>query len=236
VADPAEELKRAAAVRAARWIADGMAVGLGTGSTVRYLLEEIAAQRSRGVWGSIVGIPTSRATESRARELGIPLATLAERPELDLTIDGADEVDPELNLVKGLGGALLREKIVASVSRRLVIVVDASKCVDRLGTRAPLPVEVDPFGAAAQERFLAGLGGEPSLRRGPDGEAFVTDGGNLILDCRFADGIPDPAGLERRLDGRPGVLENGLFLGMASAVVVAAAGGIEVRSRGSEGE
>ncbi|HEX5726882.1 MAG TPA: ribose-5-phosphate isomerase RpiA [Longimicrobiaceae bacterium] len=227
----AEALKRAAAERAAEWIRDGMALGLGTGSTVRHLLDVIAERRAGGEWSGVVGVPTSRDTEERARALGIPLATLAERPELDLTIDGADEVDPALRLIKGLGGALLREKIVASVSRTLVIVADASKVVERLGTKAPLPVEVDPFGAAVQPAFLRGLGAEPVLRRRPDGGPVVTDGGNHVFDCRFASGIADPEALEARLALRPGVLECGLFLGMATAAVIAGAEGVEVRHR-----
>ena len=227
----AESLKRRAAERAAEWIRDGMTVGLGTGSTVRHLLDHLAERRAAGEWGSIVGVPTSEQTAARARELGIPLRTLDEAPEVDLTIDGADEVDPELRLIKGLGGALLREKIVAVASRRLVIIVDESKVVAKLGTRSPLPVEVDPFGARVQPPFLRSLGAEPTLRPGPGGSPLVTDGGNLIFDCRFAGGIDDPEDLEARLDGRVGVMENGLFLGLASAVVVAGSGGVRVVER-----
>lgn len=227
----AESLKRRAAERAAEWIRDGMTVGLGTGSTVRHLLDHLAERRAVGEWGSIVGVPTSEQTAARARELGIPLRTLDEAPGVDLTIDGADEVDPELRLIKGLGGALLREKIVAVASRRLVIIVDESKVVAKLGTRSPLPVEVDPFGAAIQLPFLRSLGADPTLRPGPGGDPFVTDGGNLILDCRFPGGIDDPEELEARLDGRVGVMENGLFLGLASAVVVAGSGGVRVMER-----
>lgn len=227
----AESLKRRAAERAAEWIRDGMTVGLGTGSTVRHLLDHLAERRAAGEWGSIVGVPTSEQTAARARELGIPLRTLDEAPEVDLTIDGADEVDPELRLIKGLGGALLREKIVAVASRRLVIIVDESKVVPRLGTRSPLPVEVDPFGAAVQPPFLRSLGAEPTLRPGPGGGPLVTDGGNLIFDCRFFRGIDDPEGVEAALDHRVGVMENGLFLGLASAVVVAGSGGVRVMER-----
>jgi ribose 5-phosphate isomerase A len=223
----AEALKRAAAERAAEWIRDGMTVGLGTGSTVRHLLDVIAERRAGGEWGAVVGVPTSRDTEERCLRLGIPLATLAERPHLDLTIDGADEVDPALRLIKGLGGALLREKVVASVSEVLVIVADESKVVPRLGTRAPLPVEVDPFAAPAVERFLRWIGGEPALRR-KEGEPFVSDGGHHILDCRFPDGIAEPEALEATLARRPGVLETGLFLGMAAAAVIAGERGVEV--------
>ena len=226
----AEALKRAAAERAAEWIRDGMTLGLGTGSTVRHLLDVIAERRAAGEWGGIVGIPTSLDTERRATALGIPLATLEQRPRVDLTIDGADEVDPALRLIKGLGGALLREKIVAAASAALVIVADESKVVKRLGTRAPLPVEVDPFGAATQPAFLRSLGADPVLRV-REGEPVVTDGGNRIFDCRFPAGIADPERLEARLALRPGVLESGLFLGMATAAVIAGADGVRVMER-----
>jgi ribose 5-phosphate isomerase A len=223
-----EALKRAAAERAAEWIRDGMTLGLGTGSTVRHLLDVIAERRAGGEWRGVVGVPTSVDTERRATRLGIPLATLAERPRIDLTIDGADEVDPELRLIKGLGGALLREKIVAAASASLVIVADATKVVSRLGTKAPLPVEVDPFGEPIQPGFLRSLGAEPVLRRRADGAPLVTDGGNHIFDCRFADGIGDAEALEARLALRPGIIETGLFLGLATAAVIAREGGVEV--------
>jgi ribose 5-phosphate isomerase A len=230
-----EALKRAAAVRAAEWIRDGMTVGLGTGSTVRHLLDHIAERRAAGEWRNVVGVPTSEDTARRARELGIPLATLEERPRMDLTIDGADEVDPQLRLIKGLGGALLREKVVAAVSDQLVIVADDSKRVQRLGTRSPLPVEVDPFSAPVQPAFFRALGAEPTLRRRADGEPLVTDGGHLVFDCRFASGIGDAERLEVQLNNRPGVVENGLFLGMAAAVVLAGESGIEVLGRAPAG-
>lgn len=228
-----EALKRAAAVRAAEWIRDGMTVGLGTGSTVRHLLDHIAGRRAAGEWHGVVGVPTSEDTARRARALGIPLATLEERPRMDLTIDGADEVDPRLRLIKGLGGALLREKVVAVVSDVLVIVADESKRVERLGTKAPLPVEVDPFSAAIQPDFFRSLGAEPALRRREGGEPLVTDGGHLVFDLRFPGGIDDPERLEVLLNNRPGVVENGLFLGMASAAVLAGPGGIEVLEGGA---
>jgi ribose 5-phosphate isomerase A len=227
----AEALKRAAAERAAEWIEDRMTLGLGTGSTVRHLLDVIAERRAGGAWGGVVGIPTSEDTAARARGLGIPLASLDERPEVDLTVDGADEVDPELRLIKGLGAALLREKIVAAASRVLVIVADESKVVRRLGTRSPLPVEVDPFGASTHPPFLRSLGCEPVLRL-KNGEVVVTDGGNRIFDCRFPEGIADPEALEARLALRPGVVESGLFLGMASAAVIAGAEEVRVIERG----
>jgi ribose 5-phosphate isomerase A len=226
----AEALKRRAAERAAEWIQEGMVLGLGTGSTVRHLLDVIAERRSGGDWQRIVGVPTSEDTHRRATALGIPLASLAEQPRIDLTIDGADEVGPGLRLIKGLGGALLREKVVASVSAAMVVVADDSKLVERLGTRAPLPVEVDPFAMAAVEPFLRELGAQPVLRLG-DGQPLVTDGGHLIYDCRFAEGIADAEGLERSLKSRPGVLETGLFLGMATAAVIAAAEGVRVIER-----
>jgi ribose 5-phosphate isomerase A len=231
-----EELKREAARFATRWIRDGMVLGLGTGSTVSHLLTEIARQRAEGEWREVVGVPTSEATAARARELGIPLVSLGDRPRVDLTIDGADEVDPQLRLIKGLGGALLREKVVAAASREVVIIVDRSKRVERLGTLAPLPVEVDPFAAPALPGFLRSLGAEPRLRVDSAGAPVLTDGGHQIFDCRFASGINDPEGLEMSLNNRPGVLENGLFLNMADRVVFAGEGGIQVVSRGAEGE
>jgi ribose 5-phosphate isomerase A len=230
----AEALKRAAAERAAEWIRDGMTVGLGTGSTVRHLLDVIAERRAAGEWSGIVGVPTSEDTAERSRRLGIPLATLQERPRIDVTIDGADEIDPRLRLIKGLGAALLREKVVASVSDRLVIVADDSKLVRRLGTKAPVPVEVDPFAAGVLPGFFRSLGAEPELRR-RDGQVVVTDGGHWIFDCRFPDGIDDPEGLEVSLNNRSGVVENGLFLGMASAAVVAGADGVRVVTPGDGG-
>ncbi len=226
--ETAESYKRAAAERAAGWIEDGMSLGLGTGSTVRHLLEHIAARREAGEWRGLVGVPTSEDTARRAHALGIPLASLEERTRLDLTLDGADEVDPKLRLIKGLGGALLREKIVAVASSVLVVMVDDSKKVSRLGTRAPLPVEVDPFSAAIQPAYLRALGADPVLRCRSDGTPLVTDGGNHIFDCHFPEGIVDPEALEAALNRRPGILENGLFLGMASAVVVAGADGVSV--------
>ncbi|HEX9936670.1 MAG TPA: ribose-5-phosphate isomerase RpiA [Longimicrobium sp.] len=230
----AEALKRRAAERAAEWIRDGITLGLGTGSTVRHLLDVIAEHRARGEWLGVVGVPTSVDTEQRAGALGIPLATLAERPRMDVTFVGADEVDPGLRLIKGLGGALLREKIVAAVSAELVIVADESKVVEVLGTKAPLPVEVDRFGEPVQPAFLRSLGCEPALRM-KEGAPLVTDGGNHVFDCRFPDGIADPEAVERALALRPGIVESGLFLGMATAAVIAGASGVRVMRRGEGG-
>jgi ribose 5-phosphate isomerase A len=227
----AEELKRAAAERAVALVEDGMKLGLGTGSTARHVLQLIATRRNRGELAGISGVPTSRATENLARELGIPLTTLDENPHLDLAIDGADEVDQDLNLIKGLGGALLWEKIVASAADRLVIVCDESKLVERLGDRAPLPVEVVPFAHRVHMPFIEELGGKPKLREKEAGVPFVSDGGHYIIDCEFEDGIADPWRLEAELKHRAGIVDTGLFLDMAESVVVAAAGGINVLAR-----
>ncbi len=220
-------LKREAGEAAAELVVDDMVVGLGTGSTVRHTIERLGERVAGGL--RISGVPTSSATESLALEVGIPLTSLGKQSSLDLTIDGADEVDPELNLIKGLGGALVREKIVASASRRLVIVVDESKLVERLGTKSPLPVEVMTFGSGATRARLAGLGCEPAWRMAGD-EPFVSDNGNHILDCRF-DGIDDPAALEARVNNQPGVVENGLFVGMADSVYVGSRQGIRILRR-----
>jgi len=222
------EWKRAAAVEAVAMIEDGMVLGLGTGSTVNHLLAAIAERRKRGELRRICGIPTSRATRDLAVELGIPLTDFTRHHVLDLALDGADEFDPRLDLIKGLGGALLREKIVATAARRFVVLADDSKRVQRLGTRSPLPVEVDPFGVALQERFLATLGAEPRLRIRVDGTAAPTDGGNMIFDCHFPDGISDAHDLAARLDHRTGIFEHGLFLGMTEAVIVAGGDGVRV--------
>jgi ribose 5-phosphate isomerase A len=235
--DPAaierDRLKRAAAVRALDEVADGMVLGLGTGSTAAFFVEALAARVKAGL--RIVGIPTSERTAAQARALGIPLATFAEHRELDLTIDGADEVEKgSLDLIKGLGGALLREKIVAAASARLVIVVDAEKLVDRLGEHTPVPVEVARFGWQATAAALAKLGCVPARRGAAGDEPYLTDGGNYIIDCRFGP-IADPALLERRLAMTVGAVESGLFVGRCSAVVVGAAGGVELLTPAARG-
>jgi ribose 5-phosphate isomerase A len=227
-----DDLKRKAADRAVELVEPGMKLGLGTGSTARYVLEALARRREGGEVDGIIGVPTSSDTRDYARQLGIPLATLDEEPHLDLTLDGADEVDPRLDLIKGLGGALLWEKIVASASDRLVIVVDESKQVEQLGTRSPLPVEVIPFGWRTLMSPLGGMGAECSLRETAAGEPFVTDGGHYILDCGFPEGIGDTGEVEARLRSMPAVVESGLFLGMADAVVIAGSGGTRIVRRG----
>jgi ribose 5-phosphate isomerase A len=228
-----DDLKRQAAAKALEFVRPGMRLGLGTGSTAKHFVD-LLAERVRGGL-NIVGVPTSEATRAQAERLGVPLTTLDETPELDLTVDGADEFDPALQLIKGGGGALLREKIVASASGRMIVITDSSKRVERLG-RFPLPVEVAPFGLEATRRAVAaalhsaGCPGEMDLRKGADGAPFVTDGGHYILDCRLG-AIPDAERLAEQLLRVPGVMENGLFLGLADAIIVAAEGGIEILGR-----
>ncbi|MGW8266272.1 MAG: ribose 5-phosphate isomerase A [Longimicrobiales bacterium] len=216
----AERGKEAAGIRAAEAVQPGMVLGLGTGSTVAYFLEALGRRVAAGELPGIIGVPTSRRTESIARSLAIPLTTLEEAKSLDLTVDGADEVAPNFDLIKGLGGALLREKMVAQATRHLVVIVDERKVVGRLGTRSPVPVEVATFGWKSHLPFLEELGARTSLREDPSGQPYRTDNGNLILDCRFPDGIPDPRALDRALADRAGVLESGLFLGLAREVWV----------------
>ena len=228
----AEELKRSVAIAGAELVESGMVLGLGTGSTVNYLVDAIG-RRVRDEGLDLFGVPTSEGTRECAAQAGIPLTGLEDHPQLDLTLDGADEVDPELRLIKGHGGALLREKIVATASRSLVILVDESKLVDRLGHRFAVPVEVIPFGRCVVENELRKIGATPTLRRDPDtGQPFVTDSGQWILDCDF-DGVPDPAGLESKINDIPGVIENGLFVGIVDTVLVGRPGGVETFQAGS---
>ena len=211
--------KRAAAEAAASLVEDGMVVGLGTGSTARFAIEALIRRVRQGL--HIVGIATSERSAAQARAGGIKLTSFAEHRRVDITIDGADEIARgSLNLIKGLGGALLREKIVAAASDRLVIVADARKLVDRLGGTATLPVEVVEFGWETTAERLDRLGGNPALRPGEAGQPFRTDGGNLILDCGFGP-IDDPAALDRALGQTIGVVETGLFVGMAGMALVA---------------
>jgi len=219
------QLKQQAAERAVEFVASGMVVGLGHGSTAAFAVRRIAQLLHTGRLQDIVGVPCSTQVAEEARRLGIPLTTLDQHPVVDLTIDGADEVDPALNLIKGGGGALLREKIVAQASRREIIVVDESKLSPALGTCWPVPVEVIPFGYRSQVAYLESLGAEITLRRGDDGLPFKTDQGNLILDCRFGP-ILQPVRLAARMDGRAGIVGHGLFLGLATDVVVAGEQGI----------
>jgi len=219
-----DRLKQAAAEAAAALVEDGMIVGLGTGSTATFAIAHLGERVRGGL--RIKAIATSERSASQAQGLGIPLTDFGEHQHIDLTIDGADEVERgPLNLIKGLGGALLREKIVASASRRLVIIVDGAKLVDRLGTASPVPVEAVQFGWQATERRLAALGAKVTRRSGADGKPFITDGGNFTLDCAFGP-IADPSALEQRIRAIVGVIECGLFIGLASEVVVAEASGI----------
>ena len=221
-----DQLKRAAALRAIEEVEDGMVVGLGTGSTAGFVVEGLAARLADGL--RLVGIPTSERTAAHARRLGIPIATFAEHQRLDLTIDGADEVQLDtLDLIKGLGGALLREKIVAAASDRLVIVVDQEKLVERLGEHTPVPVEVTQFGWQATAVALARLGCVPERRYLAGEQPYVTDGGNYILDCRFGP-LADPAAIERQIAMTVGTVESGLFVGRTSIAVVASMTGVEV--------
>jgi ribose 5-phosphate isomerase A len=225
------DLKQHAAAHAVQQVSSGMKLGLGSGTTVQYVLHALAERLNDGSLRDIVGVPTSEETARQAAHLGIPLATLEECPRLDLTIDGADEVDPDLNLIKGLGGALFREKIVALASERVLIVVDASKDTDCLGKRAPLPVEVLPFGWNLHLSLLESLGSAPELRKQADDSPYCTDNGNYIIHCAFLDGILDPYALAEALDTQTGIVEHGLFLGIASEVVIATPEGVKVRSR-----
>jgi ribose 5-phosphate isomerase A len=228
-----DALKRAAAGRALEYVRPGMRLGLGTGSTAAHFVELLAAKTAEGL--DVIGIPTSEATRTQAEQLGIPLATLDDLAILDLTVDGADEIDHELNLIKGGGGALLREKIVANASREMIVIADEGKFVDRLG-RFPLPIEVVDFGLAATSRALekaiaaSGCTGALRLRRKADGHVFVTDQGHLILDAGLG-AIADPGLLARHLADVPGVVEHGLFIGLARRAILAGPSGVRVVER-----
>ncbi len=218
--------KKAAAEEAVKLVRDGMIVGLGTGSTANHAIEGLGRRVGEGL--RIQGVATSKFTEQLARKVGISITTLEEVGEIDLTIDGADEVDRSFNLIKGMGGALLREKIVAFASKQEVIIVDDSKLVEVLGKKSPLPVEVVPFGHTKTRDALESLGCKASLKGGS--APFLTDNGNLIYECRF-EGIEDAEMLEAEIDLIPGVVESGLFIDLATTVVVASAKGVEVRSK-----
>jgi ribose 5-phosphate isomerase A len=223
-----ERQKREAAIRAAELVMPGMVLGLGSGSTAELVVDALAARVARGL--RIVGIPTSRRTEARARQLGLALTDFGAHRRIDLTLDGADEVERgTLNLIKGRGGALLREKIVAAASARMIAIVDETKLVDRLGTHVPLPVEIIPFGWQVTLERLAASGATPTLRRIGD-EPFLTDSGNYVADCAFP-AITDPVGLQAQLASIIGVVESGLFIGLAHAVIVGTGTGVEILER-----
>lgn len=224
-----EPLKQEAAIRAVALVRSGMRVGLGTGSTARYAIEELGRKLRDGELTDIVGVPTSDASETLAREHGVPLADLGTL-ELDLAIDGADEIAPNLDLIKGLGGALTREKLVELRARELIIIADHTKLVEELGEKAPVPVEVVRFGIESTLQRIEALGATGALReRG--GAPFVTDNGNFIYDAHFEGGMSDPEELERVLKLTPGVVETGLFLGMATRAFVASPDGVQELTR-----
>lgn len=222
--------KQAAAEAAVKLVENGMVVGLGHGSTVQFALEALAARLQAGELRDITGIPCSQHTEAEATRLGIPLGKIEDYASIDLTLDGADEVDPALNLIKGGGGALLREKIVAQISQREVIMVDEGKLSDALGRNFALPVEVLPFAIRQAQDFITRLGAEPLLRQ-RDGQPVLSDQGNYLLDCSFGP-IDDAHTLARQLEGRAGIVEHGLFLEMTTDLFVAGADGVRHRRRG----
>lgn len=223
-------LKQEAARHALDLVRDGMVLGLGTGSTSAFFINGLAEMIAEEKLKDISAVPTSEATATRLRKLGVPLTTLAEHTQLDLAVDGADEVDPKLNLIKGLGRALLREKMVEVHAERLVIIVDESKIVHRLG-RGPLPVEVTPFEAQAQVLWLESLGCRAELWHEDDGSVVVTDNCNNLVRCWFEDGIADAYALARILADRPGIIEHGLFLDMAEQVIIAGMDGVRILER-----
>ena len=222
--------KQRAAEAALAYVRSDSVIGLGSGSTSEIFIHVLAQALREGKLRNVRGVPTSNRVRQLAQELEIPLTDLATSPQLDVTIDGADEVTEKLDLIKGLGGALLREKVVAQNSRQLIIMVDSSKRVDVLGEKGPLPVEVAQFSHEAQERFLRALGAAVKMRINEDGSPFVTDNGNYIYHCKFPR-IPDPEVLDLALSRRAGVVESGLFLGMASVVLVGDETGVKTLKR-----
>lgn len=233
--------KYEAAARALAEVRDGMVLGLGSGSTSAAFVDLLGEAVRQGSLHAVCGVPTSEKTASQARSLGIELITLPQAPRIDLAVDGADEVDSQLQLIKGLGKALLREKMVEIHAARLLIIVDESKLSPRLGTLSPLPVEITPFAWEKTVGWLAGLegmeaGGQAELWRADDGSPFVTDNGNYLARCWFGAGIVHPHRLARALAERPGVVEHGLFLDMASTVIIAGAGGIRILERKGQSE
>jgi ribose 5-phosphate isomerase A len=228
-----DDQKRAAAARAVEFVTPGMRLGLGTGSTAKHFVDLIGERVRSGL--DVIAVPTSEATRAQALACGIKLTTLDETPELDLTVDGADEIAPDMSLIKGGGGALLREKIVAAASARMLVIADESKCVAALGA-FPLPIEVTPFGFLATlraiDKTIAGLqrSGPLNLRMGKDGHAFVTDGGHWIIDAQLGR-IDDPAALAHALTDIPGVMEHGLFVGMAETAIIGGPDGFRMIER-----
>ena len=225
--DKSASLKKRAAESAVDYVKSGMRLGLGTGSTVRFALEAISQRLKTGVLQDIVGVATSLQTERIAGELSIPLTTLVETPQLDLAIDGADEVDPGLNLIKGGGGALLREKVVAQASETFLVIVDEQKLSPQLGTNWAVPIEIMPFALGHVQRVLSEMGADPKIREGSDRQPMMTDQQNLIIDADFKT-IADPKALSDALDRIAGIMEHGLFVNMATSVLCASAKGVKV--------
>ena len=224
-------LKRQAAEKALDFIKDGMVIGLGSGSTTRIFVDLLGRKIQSGEFENIIGVPTSSTTAAQSRAVGIPLTSLKVHPVLDLAVDGADEVDPDLNLIKGMGGALLREKIVEISSNIFLVIVDESKIVTRLGIKSPLPVEIVQFEADATLRWLNSLGCEAVLNCHDNGNPIVTDNNNFIAHCYFSEGIDNVYNLASILSERPGVIEHGLFLDMADKVIVAGIMGVTILER-----
>lgn len=228
-----EDLKKEAGEKAADYVESGMVVGLGTGSTAVHAVRKIGQLLQNGRLHNIVGIPTSEATRQEAERLAIPLTTFDENPVVDITIDGADEIAPNFDLIKGLGAALLREKIVAAASKQMIVVSDDRKLVDKLGTRAPVPVEVIPFARQPVETFLKSLGARPVLRLDwkTKQDIVITDENNIILDCWFDGGLDNPREMGKAIRSQPGVVEHGLFFNLATRAIIAAADGIQILER-----
>ena len=226
--DPSKQKARAAD-HAAAYVHSGMVIGLGTGATATLFVRRLAERIAQGDLTNVVGIPTSTQIEAEAKRLNFPLSTLEDHPQIDLTVDGADEVDPQLNLIKGGGGALLREKIVAQASKREVIVVDEAKLSPVLGTQWHVPIEVIPFGWRTQVAYLTEIGGNVVLRQGKEGQPFITDQGNYILDTHFGL-IADPVSLATTLKQRVGIVEHGLFVNLAHEVIIGTDDGVRILS------
>jgi ribose 5-phosphate isomerase A len=227
-----DKLKQQAGEQAAGFVKSGMVVGLGTGSTAVHAVRAIGQMLADGRLRDIVGIPTSEATRQEAERAGIPLTTFDQHPIIDLTIDGADEIAHNLDLIKGLGAALLREKIVAAASRQMIVVGDQRKLVEKLGTRAPVPVELIPFARQPVAAYLETLGARPVLRLDEQtGQPILTDEGNILLDCWFDGGLDEPAAMGQAIRSQPGVVEHGLFFNLATMAIVAAPEGIQIYKR-----
>ena len=229
-----ERLKQQAGEMAATYVESGMVVGLGTGSTAVFAVRAIGQMLQDGRLHNVIGIPTSEETRREAERLGIPLTNFDDHPVIDITIDGADEIDPNFDLIKGLGAALLREKIVATASKQMIVVIDDRKLVDKLATRAPVPVEVIPFARQPVEVYLKSLGARPILRLDWETKQniVITDENNIILDCWFDGGLDNPVAMGQAIRSQPGVVEHGLFFNLATRAIVAAPDGIQILERG----